>query len=102
MRAAYSGAMMFQLATVTRRSGIAAHITLRFAGRSGFHARRMSESTVRSTTPGAREAQVVYFIVARPAIGLFFGEGARGVPEATAREFGSHAGEFAVRALEAK
>jgi AcrR family transcriptional regulator len=45
-------------------------------------------------------AQVVYFIVARPAIGLFFGEGARGVPEATARKFGRHAGEFAVNALQ--
>jgi hypothetical protein len=38
--------------------------------------------------------------VARPAIGLFFGEGARGVPEVTAREFGRHAGEFAVNALQ--
>jgi len=44
-------------------------------------------------------AQVVYFIVARPAIGLFFRQGARGVSEATARQFGRHAGEFAVRAL---
>ena len=44
-------------------------------------------------------AQVVYFFTARPAIGLFFGEGTRGVPEATARGFGRHAGEFAVRAL---
>jgi len=44
-------------------------------------------------------AQVVYFTIARPAIGLFFGEGARGVPEATARQFGRHAGEFAVHAL---
>ena len=44
-------------------------------------------------------AQVVYFIIARPAIGLFFREGVRGVPEATAREFGRHAGEFAVHAL---
>ena len=44
-------------------------------------------------------AQVVYFIIARPAIGLFFGEGMRGVPLATARRFGRHAGEFAVHAL---
>jgi TetR/AcrR family transcriptional regulator len=44
-------------------------------------------------------AQVVYFIIARPAIGLFFGEGSRGVPEATAKQFGRHAGEFAVHAL---
>ena len=61
-------------------------------------------------------AQVVYFIVARPAIGLFFGErgkrgeggggggdrGVDGVSEAVARDFGRHAGEFAVRALEAR
>ena len=44
-------------------------------------------------------AQVVYFIIARPAIGLFFREGTRGVPETTAQQFGRHAGEFAVRAL---
>jgi TetR/AcrR family transcriptional regulator len=47
-------------------------------------------------------AQVVYFIIARPAIGLFFGTGARGVPEPIARQFGRHAGEFAVNALESK
>ena len=45
-------------------------------------------------------AQVVYFIIARPAIGLFIGAGARGVPEPIAQQFGRHAGEFAVRALE--
>ncbi|HEV8150330.1 MAG TPA: TetR family transcriptional regulator [Gemmatimonadales bacterium] len=44
-------------------------------------------------------AQVVYFMIARPAIGIFFGEGTRGVSRARAREFGGHAGEFAVRAL---
>jgi len=42
-------------------------------------------------------AQVVYFIIARPAVGLFFGAG---VTEATAREFGKHAGDFAVSALQ--
>ena len=65
-------------------------------------------------------AQVVYFIVARPAIGLLFGargergergehgeRGERGgsthgVSEATAKLFGRHAGEFAVAALEVK
>ena len=67
-------------------------------------------------------AQVVYFIVARPAIGLFFGgrgerggrgssgehggrggdAGGSGVSEATAKLFGRHAGEFAVAALEVK
>ena len=44
-------------------------------------------------------AQVVYFTIARPAIGLLFGAGAAGVSEAMARRFGRHAGEFAVRAL---
>ena len=44
-------------------------------------------------------SQVIYFTIARPAIGLFFGEGSRGVSEATARAFGRHAGEFAVHAL---
>jgi TetR/AcrR family transcriptional regulator len=44
-------------------------------------------------------SQVVYFMIARPAVGLFFGLGSRGVPEQTARDFGRHAGEFAVRAL---
>lgn len=44
-------------------------------------------------------AQVVYFIIARPAIGLFFGQGAQGVSEAIARNFGRHAGDFAVHAL---
>ena len=45
-------------------------------------------------------SQVIYFTIARPAIGLFFGEGSRGVPEATARAFGHHAGEFALHALQ--
>src|ERR1041385_6617795 len=44
-------------------------------------------------------AQVVYFTIARPAIALLFGAGTAGVPDATARAFGRHAGEFAVRAL---
>jgi TetR/AcrR family transcriptional regulator len=44
-------------------------------------------------------AQVVYFTIARPAIGLLFGAGPDGVSEATARAFGRHAGEFAVHAL---
>ena len=44
-------------------------------------------------------AQVVYFTIARPAIGLFLRAGARGVPEATAKQFARHAGDFAVRAL---
>jgi len=44
-------------------------------------------------------AQVVYFTIARPAIGLFLRAGARGVPEATAKQFARHAGDFAVGAL---
>ena len=46
-------------------------------------------------------AQGMYFTVARPAIGLFFGEGARGVSGKTAKAFAKHAGEFAVAALSA-
>ncbi|MGQ0702568.1 MAG: TetR/AcrR family transcriptional regulator [Gemmatimonadales bacterium] len=44
-------------------------------------------------------SQAVYFAVARPAIGLFFGQGTRGVSARTARAFAKHAGEFAVAAL---
>jgi len=44
-------------------------------------------------------SQVAYFIIARPAVGIFFGSGTDGVPDTVAREFGRHAGEFAVRAL---
>jgi len=44
-------------------------------------------------------AQVVYFILFRPAVGIFFGRGPAGITDQTAREFARHAGEFAVRAL---
>lgn len=44
-------------------------------------------------------SQVVYFMIARPAIAIFFGLPPGGVPEDTARDFGRHAGDFAVRAL---
>ena len=44
-------------------------------------------------------AQGMYFAVARPAIGLFFEEGPRGISAATARAFARHAGDFAVAAL---
>ena len=44
-------------------------------------------------------SQVAYFIIARPAVGIFFGSGTGGVPDDVARKFGRHAGEFAVRAL---
>ena len=43
-------------------------------------------------------SQVAYFILARPAITLFFGE--RGsIPAETFTDFGRHAGDFAVHAL---
>lgn len=44
-------------------------------------------------------SQVIYFVVARPAVGIFLGHGAGGVPDATTLAFARHAGEFAVRAL---
>jgi AcrR family transcriptional regulator len=44
-------------------------------------------------------AQVIYFTIARPAVGIFFGLGPAGITDQTAREFARHAGEFAVRAL---
>jgi AcrR family transcriptional regulator len=44
-------------------------------------------------------AQVVYFFVFRPAVGVFFGQGSTGVADQTARDFARHAGEFALSAL---
>ena len=44
-------------------------------------------------------AQVVYFHIARPAVGLLLGHGRGGVPVATARAYGAHAAEFALAAL---
>jgi TetR/AcrR family transcriptional regulator len=44
-------------------------------------------------------SQAVYFMIARPAIAIFFGLAPGGVPEETARDFACHAGDFAVRAL---
>jgi AcrR family transcriptional regulator len=44
-------------------------------------------------------SQAIYFAIARPAVGIFFGLGTAGVTDQTAREFARHAGEFAVRAL---
>lgn len=44
-------------------------------------------------------SQVVYFLLARPAIGVFFGTGARGITPEVVLAFGRHAGDFAVRAL---
>ena len=45
-------------------------------------------------------SQVVYFFVARPAVGLLMGTGKPGpLPDDTMREFGRHAAEFALAAL---
>jgi AcrR family transcriptional regulator len=44
-------------------------------------------------------AQVVYFFIFRPAVGIFFGQGTAGVADQTARDFARHAGEFALSAL---
>jgi AcrR family transcriptional regulator len=44
-------------------------------------------------------AQVAYFMIAKPAVGIFFGQGIGGITDQTAREFARHAGDFAVRAL---
>ena len=44
-------------------------------------------------------AQVVYFFVFRPAVGVFFGRGSAGVTAQTSRDFARHAGEFALSAL---
>lgn len=46
-------------------------------------------------------AQVVYFHIARPAVGILLGHGRGGVPDATARAFASHAADFALAALAA-
>ena len=44
-------------------------------------------------------AQVVYFFIFRPAVGVFFGQGPAGVTDHTARNFARHAGDFALSAL---
>ena len=44
-------------------------------------------------------SQVVYFTLARPAVGIFFGQGSAGITDHTVREFARHAGDFAVHAL---
>ena len=44
-------------------------------------------------------AQVVYFFIFRPAVGVFLGQGPAGVADQTARDFARHAGEFALSAL---
>ena len=44
-------------------------------------------------------AQVVYFFIFRPAVGVFFGQGSAGLSDQTARDFARHAGDFALSAL---
>jgi TetR/AcrR family transcriptional regulator len=44
-------------------------------------------------------SQVIYFTIARPAVGIFLGHGPGGVPEETADAFGRHAADFALSAL---
>lgn len=44
-------------------------------------------------------AQVAYFAIARPAVGLVLGHGTAGPPAAVAAEFYAHAEEFALAAL---
>ena len=47
-------------------------------------------------------AQVAYFAIARPAIGMMLGHGANRLPDDVLREFGAHAGRFTVSALAAE
>jgi AcrR family transcriptional regulator len=44
-------------------------------------------------------AQVVYFNLARPAVGILLGHGPGGVPPETVRAYGAHAADFALAAL---
>ncbi len=44
-------------------------------------------------------SQVVYFHIARPAVGILLGHGPQGAPDDVARAFTAHAAEFAIAAL---
>ena len=44
-------------------------------------------------------AQVVYFHIARPAVGILLGYGQQGAPEHVARAYTAHAAQFAIAAL---
>lgn len=44
-------------------------------------------------------AQVVYFHIARPAVGILLGHGPEGAPDHVARSFTAHAAEFAIAGL---
>ena len=46
-------------------------------------------------------AQVVYFLIARPAVARLLGHGAGGIPPETIRDFAAHAADFALAALRA-
>lgn len=46
-------------------------------------------------------SQMVYFHIARPAVGIILGHGASGPPPDTARAFARHAADFAIAALTA-
>ena len=58
--------------------------------RAGLEPRYAAISTI---------SQVVYFFIARPAIGLLTGHGPASPPDDTMREFGRHAAGFALAAL---
>jgi AcrR family transcriptional regulator len=44
-------------------------------------------------------SQVVYFNIARPAVGILLGHGPKGVPLGTTRAFADHAADFAIAAI---
>ncbi|MFN2400008.1 MAG: TetR/AcrR family transcriptional regulator [Gemmatimonadaceae bacterium] len=44
-------------------------------------------------------AQVVYFFIARPAVGIMLGHGTKGPPDSVVRNFARHAADFALSAL---
>ena len=44
-------------------------------------------------------AQVIYFHIARPAVGILLGYGPNGAPEHVARAYSAHAADFAIAAL---
>jgi TetR/AcrR family transcriptional regulator len=47
-------------------------------------------------------SQMVYFHIARPAVGIILGHGPAGPPPETARAFALHAADFAISALSAR
>jgi TetR/AcrR family transcriptional regulator len=71
--------------------------TIREGQRSGVFRRDLDPQFAAISTV----AQVVYFHIARPAVGILLGHGTRGVPAAVSRDFGAHAADFAIAALSA-